>query len=186
MSIAYIIGICFPLALVLLLAYAATRPSAFRTERSTSIAAPPDAIFPEVNDFRSWTKWSPWEGMDPSIKRSYEGAGAGVGAVYHYAGNNKVGEGRLTIERSDSPSRIEAKLEFIKPFVATNRATFTFESPSHTAGPTKVTWTMAGNKNFLFRLVGVFIDTDEMVGKDFERGLASLKALAEAKATAAT
>ena len=166
--------------IVVFVVVVATRPAAFHIERSTSMAAPPDVVFAQVNDFHAWSAWSPWEKLDPQLKRSYEGATSGVGAVYAWTGNDKVGEGRMTIEKS-SPSLVAIKLEFIKPFTATNAATFTL-APAPDG--TKVTWAMDGNNGFMAKAASMFMDMDKMVGDDFERGLAAMKTVAEAAAKA--
>jgi uncharacterized protein YndB with AHSA1/START domain len=154
-----------------------TRPATFHVERSTTVSAPPDAVFAQVNDFHAWPNWSPWEKMDPGMKKTFSGAPSGQGSVYAWAGNDKVGEGRMTIEKADKPSLLSIKLEFLKPFAATNTATFTF-APA--AEGTKVTWAMDGNNNFMSKAFQLFMDMDKMIGKDFEQGLASMKAAAEA------
>ena len=164
----------------------ATRPATFHVERSITIAAPPENAFAQVNDFRAWGAWSPWEKKDPQMQRTFDGAPSGTGATYAWVGNNEVGEGRMTIERSEKPSLVAIKLEFFKPFAATNAATFTFTPAS--AG-TKVTWAMDGRNNFVAKAVHLVMDMDKMVGGDFERGLAALKTVAEnttAKANTAT
>ena len=163
-------------ALVVLLILIAVQPAEFHIERSTNMAAPPEAAFAQVNDFRKWNEWSPWEKMDPSMKRSYEGAPSGVGAKYAWVGNDQVGEGRMTIEKSDE-SQIVIKLEFLKPFAATNAATFSF---TKTPDGNKTTWAMDGHNNFVSKACSLFMSMDELVGKDFERGLAAMKAAAEA------
>jgi hypothetical protein len=166
---------------VLFVIVVATRPAAFHIERSIGMAAAPEYAFAQVNDFHAWSAWSPWEKLDPQLKRSYEGSSAGPGAIYAWTGNDKVGEGRMTIEKSTAPSLIAIKLEFIKPFTATNTATFTF-APSPDG--TKVTWAMDGNNGFVAKGASLFMDMDKMVGDDFERGLASMKTVAEAAAKA--
>lgn len=153
-----------------------TRPAAFHIERSANIAAPPARVFAHVNDFHKWSAWSPWEKLDPAMKKSYEGAPSGVGAIYAWTGNNKVGQGRMTIEKSVEPTEVQVKLEFIKPFAATNTATFTF-APA--AGGTRATWAMDGRNNFMAKAASLFMDMDKLVGGDFERGLAALKSVAE-------
>lgn len=164
--------------IVVFLLIVATRPAAFHIERSTAIAASPEVIFPFVNDLHRWAEWSPWEKIDPAMTRSYEG-GPGVGAKYHWAGNDKVGEGRMTILESRAPERIEIKLEFLKPFEATHTGTFAFKPGP---GGTQVTWSMDGNNNFMAKAIALFMDMDQMIGKEFETGLATLKGLAEAEA----
>jgi hypothetical protein len=162
---------------VLFLAVVATRPAKFRVERSIAIAAPPERAFVQVNDFRNWVGWSPWEKMDPTMKKTFEGAPAGAGAIYSWVGNAKVGEGRMTIERSEEPKVVGLKLEFLKPWQATNATTFSFVAAD---GGTRVTWAMEGeNRTFGAKAFAVVMNMDKLVGRDFERGLASLKTLAE-------
>lgn len=167
-GVACVVGV---LALVI-----ASRPSTFRVERSIAIAAPPERVFAPVNDFRAWTAWSPYEKKDPQMQRTYGPSTAGTGATYGWAGNGEVGEGRMTIVRSDAPSRITIELVFSKPFAGTNTATFTFEP---TPEGTRATWAMDGKSTFLTKAIGLVLDMDKMIGGDFERGLASLKTLAE-------
>ena len=160
----------------------ATRPSKFHIERSVTIAAPPERAFAQVNDFHKWVAWSPWEQMDPQMKKTFEGAPSGAGSVYSWVGNPKVGEGRMTIEKSEAPSLVGLKLEFIKPWQATNATTFSFV-PSD--GSTKVTWAMDGEHgNFGMKAFSVVMSMDKLVGKDFEKGLAALKTLAEGPGSA--
>jgi uncharacterized protein YndB with AHSA1/START domain len=160
---------------VLLIIVVVTRPSAFHVERSIVINAPPERAFVHVNDFHAWAAWSPYEKLDPQMKKTFEGSALGTGAVYGWSGE-KAGEGRMTIERSEQPSLISIRLEFSKPFAATNTATFTFVP---TAGGTKVTWAMDGRNAFAAKAASLVMDMDKLVGGDFERGLASLKTLAE-------
>jgi uncharacterized protein YndB with AHSA1/START domain len=158
-----------------------TRPDSFHVERSTTIAAPSESVFAKINDFHEWTAWSPWEKLDPALKRTFDGAAAGVGAGYHWVGNDKVGEGHMTIMESEPPRGIKIKLEFLKPFQATNTATFALIPD----GPgTRVTWSMDGKNNFMAKAMSVFMNMDKMIGPDFERGLATLKSQAEAGAPA--
>lgn len=156
----------------------ATRPSTFHVERSVVIAAKPEAALARVNDFHAWQSWSPYEKYDPQLARSYEGANAGVGAVYSWKGNDKIGEGRMTIVESNA-SRVAIKLEFLKPFECTNDATFSFSPQAD--GSTKVTWAMDGKNTFFGKAASLVFDMDEMVGGDFARGLAALKAEIEAE-----
>src|SRR5262245_49770600 len=116
-----IIGIIVAVVVLLIVAvliYAATKPDTFRIQRAAAIKAPPDRIFPLINNFRSWTSWSPWEKMDPNLKRTYSGAESGVGAVYEWEGNKKVGQGRMEIKDSAPSSRVTIQLDFFKPFAA--------------------------------------------------------------------
>jgi hypothetical protein len=165
--------------LVVLVLVIATRPPTFHIERSTTVAAPPETVFAEVNDFHAWTTWSPWEKLDPALKRTYEGPSSGLGAGYAWVGNHQVGEGRMTITKSEKPSQIVIKLEFLKPFAATNTATFSFVPAPE---GTKVTWAMDGQNNFMAKAFHLVFDMDKMVGGDFERGLADMKAHAESAA----
>ena len=155
----------------------AMQPAAFKIERSTTIAAPPAAVFVQVNDFHKWTAWSPWEGIDPQLKRTYEGPPAGVGAHYHWVGNKKVGEGMMTISESRAAELIRIKLEFLKPFKATNTAEFTFKPQGD---QTLVNWAMTGERNFVMKAFGMMMDMEKMVGGDFEKGLAKMKSVTEA------
>lgn len=159
-----------------LLGYAAIQPDAFRVERSASIKAPPEKVFALINDFHAWTAWSPWETKDPAMKRIHSGAASGKGAVYAWEGNNQVGQGSMQITRSDASSRITIQLDFIKPFEGHNIAEFTLQPQGDS---THVTWAMYGPSPYLSKLMGVFFDMDHMIGKDFEAGLANLKASAE-------
>lgn len=162
-------------------ALVSTRPSTFHIERSIDVAAAPERAFVQVNDFHAWSTWSPYEKLDPALSRSFAGPASGVGAVYAWNGD-KAGAGKMTIERSDAPTRIEIRLEFTKPMAATNRATFTFEPKGAT---TRVTWAMDGANSFLGKAASLFFDMDKLVGGDFERGLATMKANAEANAPVA-
>jgi hypothetical protein len=165
-----------------LLITVAARPGAFCIERSIVIGAPPGAAFAHVDDFHAWRAWSPWEKVDPLMKRTFEGPAAGPGARYAWAGNRRVGEGRMTIEKSEPPSLVSIRLEFVKPWAATNTTTFTF---APTEGGTRVTWAMDGQNRFLMKCASLFMNMDEMIGKDFEKGLNALKQLSEALPKAA-
>ncbi|OOG50301.1 SRPBCC family protein [Rhodanobacter sp. C01] len=170
-----IILIIVVVLIVAVLAFAATRPGTFRLERAATIKAPPEKILALINDFRRWSVWSPWEKLDPALNRSYSGPASGPGAVYAWQGNNKVGQGRMEILAS-SPAATTIKLDFIKPFEAHNIADFTL-LPQGDA--TMVSWAMHGPNSYLAKLMHVFFDMDKLVGRDFERGLANLKAVAE-------
>ncbi|MBS1149898.1 MAG: polyketide cyclase [Myxococcaceae bacterium] len=167
-------------AVVLLafVAYVASRPSEFVITRKTTIAAPPEVIFGLVNDFHHWKSWSPWEELDPKMTTTYEGPAAGQGASYSWKGNDQVGEGKMTILESKPNEQVVIKLEFLKPFAATNTTTLNL-----VPGPsTEVTWKMEGKNNFMSKVAGVFMNMDEMIGKDFDKGLGKLKALSEEEA----
>jgi hypothetical protein len=158
----------------------ATRPSEFRVQRSATIAAPAAVVFEQVNDFHNWEGWSPWAKLDPAAKNSFEGAPAGAGAVFAWSGNDKVGEGRMTLTDSRPNELVRINLEFIKPFAATCTTEFTFRPEGDR---TAVTWTMSGRNNFIAKAVCLFNDMDANVGGDFDKGLANMKAVAEAKTT---
>jgi uncharacterized protein YndB with AHSA1/START domain len=160
----------------LLLAYAATRPDTFAVQRSATIKAPPEKIYALINDFHRWGEWSPWEKLDPLMKRTFSGTPAGVGTVYEWNGNDKVGAGRMEITGSAPSSKIDIKLDFIKPFEGHNITEFTL-SPQ--GDSTQVNWNMHGPAPFITKLMGVFVSMDSMIGKDFEAGLANMKAAAE-------
>lgn len=165
-------------ALVLLvLAVATTKPGQFRIERRTSIRAEAATIYAFLDDFHRWGAWSPWEGLDPSMRRSHSGAPSGVGAAYAWQGNKKVGEGRMEILEAAPPMRVKVKLDFLKPFEAHNTAEFTL---APTGGSTEVVWAMYGPQSFMGKVMTVFVSMDRMVGKDFEKGLENLKRAAEA------
>lgn len=163
-------------AVVLLLGYAATRPDSFSVQRETVIAAPPARVFAQLDDFQRWRGWSPWEGLDPALRRSFSGPPAGPGAVYAWEGNKDVGKGRMEITDSQPPAKLTIRLDFIEPISAHNTAEFRLEPQGE---GTRVTWVMFGPSPFLSKLMGVFFDMDKMIGKDFEAGLAKLKAVAE-------
>lgn len=160
----------------------ALQPSNFRIERSIVVNAPAEVVFPHVNDFRRWTAWSPFEKLDPNLKRNYDGAPSGTGSVYHWAGNKDAGEGRATIIESRTNERIRIQLEFIKPYQATDIAEFTFVPEGQ---GTRVTWSLSGTNNFMFKAVGLFMNMDGMLGGEFDKGLRELKALSEAPAVPA-
>jgi hypothetical protein len=153
------------------------QPSDFKIERSATMRAPAPAAFAQVNDFQNWRAWSPWEKVDPALKRQYEGPKAGNGAVYAWQGNKDVGEGRMTITESRPGELVRIKLEFFKPFAATNTAEFSFKpmAPDSTA----VTWTMTGENNFLSKAICMFVNMDRMVGGMFEQGLIQMKTVVE-------
>ncbi|GGY23245.1 polyketide cyclase [Rhodanobacter panaciterrae] len=170
-----IILIIVVVLIVAVLVFAATQPGTFKVERAAAIKAPPEKILALINDFRRWAVWSPWEKLDPALERSYSGAASGPGAVYAWQGNNKVGQGRMEILAS-SPSATTIKLDFIKPFEAHNIADFTLLPQGDS---TVLTWAMHGPKPYMAKLMHMFFNMDKLVGGDFERGLANLKAAAE-------
>jgi uncharacterized protein YndB with AHSA1/START domain len=171
-----IILILIVLLIAVVLILAALKPDTFRVARTTRIRAPAEKVFALINDFNRWVAWSPWEKMDPALQRIYSGPVSGKGSVYEWKGNKKVGEGRMEILESSPASRIAIKLDFIKPFEAHNTAEFTFMPQGDETG---VTWTMQGSTPFIGKIMHVFVDMDRLIGKDFEAGLANMKAAAE-------
>lgn len=148
----------------------------YTIERSAVIGAPPERVFAEVADFHRWTAWSPWEDVDPSMQRTYSGAPSGVGAVYGWSGNRKAGRGQMTIVEAIAPSRIQIDLVFEKPFKARNDTVFAIVPEGEGS---RVTWSMTGSKTLATRAMGLFSSMDKLLGRDFDKGLARLKATAE-------
>ena len=159
-----------------ILMYAATRPDTYRVQRTAAMNAPPDKVFGLINDLHAWASWSPWEKKDLAMKKTHSGAPQGKGAVLEWDGNKEVGTGRMEVLDSIPASRLLIKLDFLKPFESHNTAEFTL-TPG--AGTTQVTWAMYGPQPYGMKVMGFFCNIDKMVGKDFEDGLANLKALAE-------
>lgn len=158
------------------LIYAVTKPDQFRIQRTASISAPAEKIFPLINDFHTWSVWSPWEKLDLAMKKTHSGAPQGKGAVLEWDGNKDVGTGRMEVLESIPSSKILIKLDFLKPFEAHNQAEFTL-APN--TGSTQVTWAMYGPQPYIVKVMSLFCSMDKMVGGQFEKGLADLKALAE-------
>ncbi len=161
-----------------LLGFAATKPDAYRVQRIASIKAAPEKIFALINDFHRWGSWSPWEKLDPGMKKTHSGAANGQGAVYEWEGNKKVGKGRMEITQTSPPSKVTIKLDFLKPFEAHNTAEFTLDGQGDS---TNVTWAMHGRQPYMFKVMTLFLSMDKMVGKDFETDLANLKSITESK-----
>lgn len=156
---------------------AAMQPAEFRVARSATFAAAPAVVFAQVNDLHKWAAWSPWAKLDPNASETFEGPPAGTGAVLRWAGNNKVGEGSMTITESRPNELIRFKLEFLRPFAATNTAEFSFKPEGNL---TVVTWSMTGRNNFIAKAVGLFMNCEKMVGDQFAQGLTQMKLVTEA------
>src|SRR3981189_2471259 len=171
-----IIAVVLAVAIAGVLILAATKPDTLRVQRTITVSAPAEKLFPLINDFHQWRTWSPYEHKDPEMNRTYSGAESGKGAVYAWDGNNNVGSGRMEILETSVPSKIRIKLDFFKPFEGHNTAEFTM-LPQGDA--TNVTWLMQGPAPFMGKIMHWFINMDRMVGKDFEIGLANLKRLTE-------
>ena len=163
------------------MAVVALQPSSFHIERSTTISAPAEVVFAQINDFHAWGAWSPWDHLDPNQQRTFTGSPSGQGAVYDWNGNDKVGQGRMTITRSKPSEAIEIKLEFIKPWAAVNQTKFVLKADKGTT----VTWSLDGNFDFMGKAMSLFMSMDKQVGGDFERGLAQLKQVVEKRAAEA-
>jgi len=178
----FIVGIVVAVIVVVLI-LAVTKPAKFRVERSTSIRALPEKIFPLINDFRRWASWSPYERLDPDMKKTHSGAESGKGAVYEWEGNNKAGQGRMEIMDTTPPSQVVIQLDFVKPFKSHMTAEFMLLPAGE---DTNVTWATYGPNTFMARVMGIFVNMDNMIGRDFEAGLANLKSESEKEAAAPT
>lgn len=176
MLVKILIGVVVVIAA--LAVYVAFQPGEFSVSRSASFAAPAPAVFAQVNELKKWEAWSPWQKKDPQAKNSYAGPAAGTGASMSWAGNKEVGEGRMTIVESNPNALVRFKLEFFKPFAATNSAEFSFKEEG---GRTALTWSMRGQNNFIGKAMCLVFDMDKMVGGDFEAGLAGIKSIVEKK-----
>ncbi len=158
------------------LVYAVSRPDTFRVERSVTVKAAPDKIFALIQDFHNWGAWSPYEKLDPAMKRTFSGANSGKGAVYAWDGTGQAGAGRMEILNAPAASQVVIQLDFSKPFESRNTAEFSLKPQGD---QTQVTWAMYGPALFVTKLIGIFVSMDQMIGKDFETGLLNLKREAE-------
>jgi hypothetical protein len=171
--------IAIAVIIIVFLIVVAMQPADFRVTRSATMSAASSTVFAQVNDFHKWEAWSPWEKLDPALKRTYEGPPAGTGAIYRWTGNKKVGEGNMTITESRLNELVRIRLEFIKPFASLCTTDFSFKPEGNGTG---VTWSMAGTNNFMAKAMCLFMNMDKMVGGDFEKGLAQMKSLVEGAA----
>lgn len=170
------VAIAVVVLILILLGVAAMQPDSYKVTRSATIKAPPEKIIPLISDFHNWASWSPWENLDPTMKRTFSGAAKDKGAVYAWEGNDKVGAGRMEILDVAQPTKVDIKLDFLRPFESHCQTVFTLEPKGDS---TTVTWTMSGPSAFITKLMGLFASMDSMIGKDFEAGLASMKSAAE-------
>lgn len=170
------VGIGAAALIVVLLIVIATRPDTYHVERSSTISAAPDVVYGHVADFHKWEAWSPWEKLDPAMKKTFDGKDGTVGASYAWNGNDKVGEGKMTILAVEANKRVEIDLHFIRPFDSSAKNSFAFEGAGK---ETKVTWSMDGKNNFISKAMCMFMDMDKEIGKDFEKGLADMKKVVE-------
>ena len=161
---------------VVLVIVVATRPSTFHVERSINVSAAPDAAFAQVNDFHAWPNWSPWEKMDTGMKKTYSGAPSGQGSVYAWAGNDKVGEGAMTVAESRPGELVRINVEFVKPFEGKNTSEFAFKPQGN---QTAVTWSSYGKHTFVSKAMCLVMNMEKMLGPDMEKGLAQMKAVVE-------
>src|SRR4051812_21073724 len=175
------IGLALAALVVVLALVVATRPATYRVTRSAEIAAPPALAYAQVADFHRWEAWSPWAKLDPDMQTSFSGQDGAAGASYRWRGNDKVGEGRMTIVEARPPGMLAIRLEFLKPWTSTSSTRFDF---APTGSGTRVTWTLDGNNDFLGKAFSLVSDLDTMIGGDFDRGLSSLKTVAESQARA--
>jgi polyketide cyclase/dehydrase/lipid transport protein len=178
MLVTILIGVAA--VLVLFAAVVATRPSAYHVERTLAVAAPADLVFGVVNDLHQLAGvlvlfGSPWETLDPNMQKTFDGPAAGVGQSYAWSGN-KVGKGTMTIEESVAGQKVGMKLQFVKPMASTATCALTLTG---TPSGSLVTWSMDGHHNFMGKAFGMFMDMDNMLGADIEKGLARLKTVAE-------
>lgn len=157
--------------------FVATRPSTYEIRRSIVVNAPVESVYAEVVAFPKWSRWSPWAKLDPNMKVEYSGPEGAVGSVYHWKGNDKVGEGRMTVTGAKKDGLVQIKLEFLKPWEQTSETTFTFAPDG--VGRSRVTWAMTGQHDWVGKLFALLMDMDKMVGGDFEKGLANLKKVTE-------
>ncbi|MES2152290.1 MAG: SRPBCC family protein [Pseudomonadota bacterium] len=162
--------------IVIILVMALLQPNSFTVKRSIAIKAPAEKILPLISDFHQWGSWSPWEHLDPAMKRTFSGSTNGNGAIYDWSGNDDVGSGRMEVIAVTVPTNVTIKLDFFKPFEANNVTEFTLDTKGDT---TTVNWNMRGPMPFLSKLMCVFVSMDKMIGKDFEKGLANMKTVAE-------
>ncbi|WP_211444638.1 SRPBCC family protein [Collimonas humicola] len=170
------IAIVIVVAIALILGYATFRPDDFRVQRSVTIKAPPEKIFALIDDFHAWSSWSPFEKLDPGMKRTFSGPASGKGAAYAWDSTGKAGAGSMEIKESTPPGKILIKLDFTKPLEGHNTAEFSIDTQGDSS---KVTWAMYGPSPYVAKVMGIFFSMDSMIGKDFESGLANLKSVAE-------
>jgi hypothetical protein len=160
--------------------FAATRPDTYKVVRTTKVQAPATVVFEQLDDLKRFGAWSPWDKLDPSMKKTYAGPPKGVGQSYTWEGNKQVGKGTMTITDSQPPTQITYKLEFKEPFA--NIASTVFALAPEGDKAVAVTWSMDGKANFMTKVMGIFKPMDKMIGPDFEKGLAQLKVVSEAEA----
>jgi hypothetical protein len=179
LRIAIIVGVAIAAALAFVVLFAATRPNIFRVQRSVTIDAAPEKIFPLIDDFHNWPGWAPQDREDPRMKRTYSGAAFGTGAVSDWDSSGSAGKGRMSIIESTPPTRVVIKVDFVKPLAAHNLNEFISEPISELGPATKITWTMQGSNLYVMKVMSIFVNMDRVMGKHFETGLNNLKKAAE-------
>jgi hypothetical protein len=172
------IALILAVALAALLLYAATRPDTFAVRRSALIQASPDKLFPLINDLHQFNTWNPYARKDPAMRIDYRGPASGPGAAFDFSGNKDAGKGSIEVTGGQAPTRVDMRLDMVEPFEGHNQIAFTL-TPQGQA--TQVTWAMHGPSPYLSKVIGIFLDMDHLIGRDFEAGLARLKAVAEAR-----
>ncbi|MGC4122948.1 MAG: SRPBCC family protein [Myxococcales bacterium] len=170
------LGIGFLAIFLTAVATVALQPSHFSVSRSAVIPSPPGAVFAVLDGFEHFPDWSPWDERDPAMRRDLSGPPAGTGASYHWSGNDDVGEGRMTIVETVPNEKIAVRLEFLRPFPAVNRTEYTLRPEGD---GTRLTWTMSGDLGFLGKAFGMVKSHDQLIGPDFEKGLAKLAPVVE-------
>ncbi|CAN5316325.1 K(+)-transporting ATPase subunit F [soil metagenome] len=178
MTVLMYIVIALAVLIAIILIAAAMRPDTFSVQRSIEIDAPAEKIFPLINDYQHWASWSPYEKVDPAMRRTYSGAPSGKGSVYEWRGNKSVGHGRMEIIDTTPPSKVVIKLDFFTPFEAHNTAEFTMQPKGNA---TNVTWAMHGPAPYMAKIMHMFMNIDRMVGGQFQQGLTSMKSVAESR-----
>lgn len=179
LRIVVVIGVVLVVGMGIFAVVVAMQPAGFKVVRSTTIDAPPEVVFDQVNDFHKWENWSPWEKLDPAMKRTHEGPPSGKDAIYGWVGNDKAGEGKMTITQSKPPELIKIKLEFTRPMQDAADVEFDFQEEGK---QTKVTWSMSGqNEDFVSKAFCLCMNMDKLIGRDFDKGLANMKELLEKK-----
>lgn len=171
----YVVGVVVA-AIAALFGTASRRPDTFGVSRSTAVGASPEQIFPLINDFHQWVRWSPFDKLDPAMTKTFSGPDQGVGAGYSWVGNRKAGAGSMKIIGSVPSSSVSIAMEFLKPFKSHSTVNFTMEP---VGADTSVTWAMVGKSHIMSKVMGVFVSMDRLIGKDFAEGLANLKREAE-------
>lgn len=175
------IALILALAVAALLLYATTRPDTFAVQRSAVIQAKADRLFPLIDDLHQFNTWNPYAQKDPAMQLSYRGPASGPGAAFDFAGNQDAGKGSVEITGGQAPTRVGMRLHMIEPFEGRNEIEFTLTPQGSQGEATLVTWAMHGPSPYISKLVGIFLNMDQMIGRDFEAGLARLKAVAEAR-----